>query len=228
MEINKIYTFEFNDPKKTKIVVEAISEESAKRKVMRRRSDYRVSYSAAYGAKLLEVKNTVDESNVKKIFEGLKRETVSFKEEYLTRMKDFVTNEFDNIIKKYSEYTYETWMNEFGVEFASYSRTYKRLSKEGNNLMTKTNNFKYILEKGKRDTYIQDEVNKYSEDFDMKLSKLAGRMDNKGFKSEIKVTSEHVGVNFSCWVTDGELTAHAYTIIASGPIVRPHYRYLVK
>ena len=67
-----------------------------------------------------------------------------------------------------------------------------------------------------------------AEDFDMKLSKLAGRMDNKGFKSEIKVTSEHVGVNFSCWVTDGELTAHAYTIIASGPIVRPHYRYLVK
>ena len=59
-------------------------------------------------------------------------------------MKDFVANEFDSIIKKYGEYTYKTWENEFGVEFTSYGRTYKRLSKEGNNLMTKTNNFKSI------------------------------------------------------------------------------------
>lgn len=229
MEINKIYKFEYNNQNKTKITVEAVSEESARRKIMRRRNDYRVSYSAAYGAELLEVIETVDENNVKKIFEGLKKETVSFKKEYLERMKNYVTRDFDNTIEMYGEYEHDDWMSEFGREVKMYGgRTTKRINKDGERLRSKTNSFKRILNKGMKESHIQGEVDKYSDDFDMKLSKLAFRMDKKGFKNNIKVTSEHVGVNFNCWVTDGEKTAHAYTIIAEGPIVRPHYRYLVK
>ena len=43
METTKIYTFKLNNGKE--IIVDAISEESARRKLIRRRNDYRTSYS---------------------------------------------------------------------------------------------------------------------------------------------------------------------------------------
>jgi len=61
------------------------------------------------------------------------------------------------------------------------------------------------------------------------IAKLAARIEKKGLdQNAITVKTAHVGVNIETTLTDGEKTVRAFTIIASGPIIRPHYRYLVK
>jgi hypothetical protein len=45
---------------------------------------------------------------------------------------------------------------------------------------------------------------------------------------KLVVETSHIGVNINTTLTDGEKTVRAFTIIASGEIQRPHYRYLVK
>jgi hypothetical protein len=37
-----------------------------------------------------------------------------------------------------------------------------------------------------------------------------------------------VGVNFETTLSDGEKIVRAFTIVASGEIQKPHYRYLIK
>ena len=229
MEFNRRYIFELANENKTRVFIKAISEESAKRKLKRRRGNhFRATRSAVSNATIVEVVDLVDESNVKVIFESLKVETTSFKKEYLKRMETFLSDEFDDIIEKYGDFKYEDWLREFGQDVNRYGNTRRVITKDGEKLKSKTYRFKTIFSKNGKDGYIKKELEFYSQDFDSKLFKLAGRMDDKGFTNDIKVTSKHVGVNFNCTVTDGNVTVTARTIIASGPIVRPHYRYLVR
>ena len=61
------------------------------------------------------------------------------------------------------------------------------------------------------------------------IVKLANRIEKKGLIIEkLVVETSHIGVNINTTLTDGEKTVRAFTIIASGEIQRPHYRYLVK
>lgn len=65
--------------------------------------------------------------------------------------------------------------------------------------------------------------------FENSLEKLVSRIENKGLNQEkLEVTSSYLDPNLNCTITDGEKTVKAWTIIAQGPIQRPHYRYLVK
>lgn len=60
--------------------------------------------------------------------------------------------------------------------------------------------------------------------------KLATRLKEKGVTetTELEIKSSRISENFECRIYhDGKVTT-AWTIIASGPIQRPHYRYLVK
>ena len=61
------------------------------------------------------------------------------------------------------------------------------------------------------------------------IEKLAYRIEKKELdQSKLKTKTSHIGVNIETVLTDGEKTVRAWTIIASGMIQRPHYRYLVK
>lgn len=61
------------------------------------------------------------------------------------------------------------------------------------------------------------------------VAKLSKRIEKKGLNQDaITMTSGYVGVNIEITITDGEKTVRAFTIVASGPIQRPHYRYLIK
>lgn len=61
------------------------------------------------------------------------------------------------------------------------------------------------------------------------IEKLAFRIQSKDLNIEsIVVTSGFQGMNFECTITDGIKKVRAFTIIAEGEIVRPHYRYLIK
>jgi hypothetical protein len=61
------------------------------------------------------------------------------------------------------------------------------------------------------------------------IEKLAVRIEKKGLdQTALKVLTSHIGVNIESVLTDGVKTVRAWTIIASGMIQRPHYRYLIK
>lgn len=65
--------------------------------------------------------------------------------------------------------------------------------------------------------------------YEKSIAKLAARIEEKGLdQSNLKTVTAHVGVNIETTLTDGEKTVRAFTIIASGEIQRPHYRYLIK
>ena len=61
------------------------------------------------------------------------------------------------------------------------------------------------------------------------IAKLALRIEKKGLNQDkIEMTTGFVDVNITTTITDGEKVVRAWTIIASGDIQKPHYRYLVK
>ena len=227
METTKIYTFKLNNGKE--IIVDAISEESARRKLIRRRNDYRTSYSGAYNATLLKVEETSDQKILNKLYKGLKRETKTFKKTYLERTKNYIVEHFNHVIDTHKDFDNKKWLEVYGSNVKSGRYSYRVITPHGRKLRQQFTDFIKINEtKTEYNRYVKEEVKKYSNDFDNKLIKLASRLEGKGFNTKIKVTSEHVGVNFNCWVTDGTNSVQAYTIIAEGPIQRPHYRYLIK
>lgn len=60
------------------------------------------------------------------------------------------------------------------------------------------------------------------------IAKLAARIIKKGLNEEnITVRNGSIGVNINITITDGTKTVRAFTIVASGMIQRPHYRFLV-
>lgn len=65
--------------------------------------------------------------------------------------------------------------------------------------------------------------------YENSIEKLAYRIEKKGMnQNNIKVETARIGLNINTTLTDGIKTVKAFTIIASGEIQRPHYRYLIK
>jgi hypothetical protein len=78
------------------------------------------------------------------------------------------------------------------------------------------------------DKYIANEL-KYAEmHYETSILKLADRLTKKGITNEFIIESVRIGQNFEITITSGNIITRAWTIIAEGPIQRPHYRYLVK
>jgi hypothetical protein len=57
---------------------------------------------------------------------------------------------------------------------------------------------------------------------------LSDRLLSKGISENFKINSGYVGINFEVVITHDKGQVKAWTIIACGPIVRPHYRYIIK
>jgi hypothetical protein len=65
--------------------------------------------------------------------------------------------------------------------------------------------------------------------YDAACAKLAVRIIKKGLNADaIEITTARVGVNIETTFTDGNKSVRAFTIVASGAVQKPHYRYLVK
>lgn len=61
------------------------------------------------------------------------------------------------------------------------------------------------------------------------VEKLAGRITKKGLNLDnLEMKTGRVGVNIETLFSDGNKTVKAWTIVASGEIQQPHFRYLVK
>ena len=65
--------------------------------------------------------------------------------------------------------------------------------------------------------------------YENSILRLALRIEKKELnQAKLEMTTSHIDVNIETTITDGDKTVRAWTIIAEGPIQRPHYRYLVK
>jgi hypothetical protein len=83
--------------------------------------------------------------------------------------------------------------------------------------------------KGTAEMFIDIQIKKASTHYTNSIEKLALRIEKKGLDlNKIKLSTTYLDPNISTIITDGKKTISAYTIIASGMIQKPHYRYLIK
>jgi len=76
--------------------------------------------------------------------------------------------------------------------------------------------------------FLASELQRAEMHYESSLIKLATRLVQKGIVGNYTVKSGYVGVNFEVVITSETGTVRAWTILAWGDIVRPHYRYLIK
>ena len=80
-----------------------------------------------------------------------------------------------------------------------------------------------------RDEYIAKQEKIALLHYNNSIIRLALRIEKKELnQAKLELVTSHIDVNISTTITDGDKTVKAWTIIASGPIIRPHYRYLIK
>lgn len=155
---------------------------------------------------------------MKKIVEILKKETKSLKTQYVEMTEKWAKNEFNriNAIKEIDIINERGWKNRIGrMEHTKASYAY-------------WNNIRRATSKGS-EVFVKDAIKNAEEHYENSILKLADRIEKKRLNvSCLKVKTSHIGVNIDTILTDGKKTVNAFTIIASGEIQRPHYRYLIK
>ena len=179
---------------------------------------------------------------MKILVEMLTEQTQSLKTQYIDRTVEWANLEYDRCLKmvKWEE---SDWCKYLGIEPAVKKVTdYKtgqrvdRLGfpkgfwnrKESKTYDTQLNRVRSVLKIG-RESYISKEKKFAELHYESSISKLADRIQKKDLNhSNLEVTTSHIGPNIDTVITDGNKTVRAFTIIASGDVQRPHYRYLVK
>jgi hypothetical protein len=99
------------------------------------------------------------------------------------------------------------------------------LSRQGDAERTRV----YSITNGGYNAYEAKQIKMANDHYQMSILKLADRLHAKGITDDFEITRQRLGVNFEIVIKhpNGKYTK-AWTIIASGPIQCPHYRFLVK
>ena len=157
------------------------------------------------------------------ILELIKSKTEKFKEDFLKRYEESVTSEFNRLNEKYEINTvFKQIQEETGVKNIYHTRKeYNRAQKISDILY----DFKY----NRISDRIKKEVDKADKNFEDKQMRLAGRLVEKEISEDFDMELNSQYPNLDGKITDksGKVVTF-YTIVAEGPIQRPHYRYLVK
>lgn len=167
---------------------------------------------------------TSESDAYKNMILDLKNQTTGLKEAYIAKTKSYRENQFDFMVKKYGQYTYEDWLAKFpAISKWNGSRETTTVSKEGNQLRAEVS----AMKREGKEKYVKSYMKLAEMHYNQSLEKLGYKITEAGFDTnKVKLSSSSVGVNFSTEVTDGTKYMRAYTIIAEGPIKAPHYRYL--
>jgi hypothetical protein len=166
------------------------------------------------------------------IVEKLRIGTVDLKDEYFKLMGEYADRTF-KIADTRAGWPKDEWHKLFGIEFRSVTRWGKALLEPVNGAlyrdMCKTRHEAMAISGQGFEKY-KDKIMKHAEKhYEQSLEKLAYRIAEKTLDFEhMTVKTGTVGVNIETTITDGITTVRAFTIIAQGPINRPHYRYLIK
>lgn len=167
----------------------------------------------------------------------LRKETECLRLAYLNRTEDYAFAIFKLASERY-RWSDEQWANYLGVEteiknpgsnieFVGFKRNFYNTSAARE--YSKLKKTYYSIIASGYDKYLMKEL-KYAElHYEKSLHKLISRVESKGLiVDNIKIKSNSIDVNINLILTDGEKSVKAWTIVAEGPIQRPHYRYLVK
>lgn len=146
--------------------------------------------------------------------------------EYAARMHAYASNKIETPIEQlYADY---------GIEFTEtvkYGRTVKEVASNSTyayrNLQRDRSKWYEIASKTYAD-FEAKEIKHANDHYENSLLRLAARLEAKGISGDFTAVSGRVGLNFEVVIRHGETVTRAWTIIAEGPIVRAHYRYLVK
>lgn len=174
---------------------------------------------------------------MKTLSENLKDQTQDLKNLYIKMTAEYTANQFDGVTarKKWNEVD---WCAYFGLtpekanegfpqEFLTFPKSFYR-SQNYQRYRTICILIDDMLKLGK-DGYITKQILKAEKHYNQSIEKLADRIIKKGLnENNITLQSSRVGVNFETTATDGNMTVKAWTIVASGDVQAPHYRYLVK
>lgn len=156
----------------------------------------------------------------------LKRETASLKNQYMEMTGEWASKNYDRLKLWVAEYLKQ--MHEFRLLDPA-TKQEKRKEYQEKYKLYNSLPYDIVNPNGLKTNYVISAMKKAEHHYEDSIKKLAYRIKKKNFnEAEIKVKTSHVGVNIDTVLTDGVKTVHAFTIIASGPIQRPHYRYLIK
>lgn len=184
--------------------------------------------------------------------------TANFKKEYLQIVENWLQIEFERKIQIISDFksNVQPFLDKFGrlksenlpegvlyYNAMELSKKFQAITYEIHTcarLMAQTpenfdnrayKSFSQIEEKieSNKAFWIASEMKKTSKSFDNSLMKIAGAISNLDMNLDtmnVKSVLMNMGVDIT--LTDGNKQVHAFTIIACGEIVRPHFRFLIK
>lgn len=188
------------------------------------------------------------------LLQALTQNTQDLKKEYIEQTKKWAGNHFDFIVDKLS-WNEVKWCEYFRLtpRLANYRGTEEivydpKRKLEHMQFWTMPENFyntRQAREKDRmqsearsaerkgKDQYIAEAVVRAERHYKDSLDKLVDRLAKKGVsdqnaKGDLSIKKAKVGINLEMFITVGDITAKAWTIVASGAVQRPHYRYLVK
>lgn len=190
--------------------------------------------------------NTLTNTKMNNLVNVLTAETADFKQVYIEKTMNYAEKEFERLskiatfkIKDWCEYlgiepvmieypSYHQYMNPNSEKFYySYPKNFYN-TKESKTLQNLYEVAARAVRKG-RGGFLADAHTAAEKHYKQSIEKLAARVESKQLnQAAISVKAGWMGVNFDCIITDGDKKVKATTIIAEGPIQRPHYRYLIK
>ena len=178
---------------------------------------------------------------MKDLIHTLKNQTLSLKEQYIEMTGEWAREEFKRY-KEQTKWTVVQWceflritpdivteenktlMRGVGVYFpkgfynTKSAGTYDRASKKA-----------FRIAAMGEESFVSSMRENAEIHYENSIEKLALRIEKKGLDQDnLSVVTSHIGVNIETTLTDGEKTVRAFTIIAGGPVQKPHYRYLIK
>lgn len=169
----------------------------------------------------------------------LTAKTQELKKNYIERTKEYAKEVFAHATKL-SKFSYEELVQRYGEVDKRYpTYGYKnidgvnqhvKITKELNREGVKAFSYAKDLVRIGYPKYEQKEVRNAENHYTASIDKLASRLNAKGIVSNkpLEIKSALLGQNFDMTITQEGKKVKAWTIIASGEIQRPHYRFLIK
>jgi hypothetical protein len=179
-----------------------------------------------------EIFTHIKESN-DGLAETLRKHTQDLYEAYLTKTKEYAARMYKVATENYSR-PLESFFEAYGIVKVE-SEKHGRLvwdilpaSRGAYTRLQKDRSTWYSIKVQSYEAFEAKEVSHAKDHYENSLLRLAARLTAKGITGNFTAVSGRVGLNFEVTITHGETVTRAWTIIAEGPIVRAHYRYLVK
>jgi len=239
----KKFRFQLITANGNKMFTEAENEEKAWTSFKRKRDAWNESYSSVNRGTITNLGLTEEsqmQENGSLLIAQLKEQTKSLRVQYIAKVKNWAKEEFERVtpMRKWSEEQWCKWLGIKAEKRASrFDHTQPVAWRFPKNFFNMYEHKLYGSANGKAASMLATGLEKYvaqaekgAEDhYENSIIKLAIRIMKKGMSFDnLKMTTTHLGVNIETIISDGEKVVKAWTIIAEGPIQRPHYRYLVK